>query len=413
MLRRLISSIYPSKKSRTPGKTTLLYRLKLGSVLEHTIPTIGFNVEEVDIPTSRGDYLKACCWDVGAGCGNMTMMLRLVQPVVDNCDAAVWFVDCTTVEWELEDSLRAFHNTFLLDPASALASVPILILATKQDKVKNTRVLDDIRIKFSKLLTGRTGPWFIMGVSLLEDFSSPTSGVVPAFDWLKAALETPGSDKRKQQQQLQVVSTTSPTPTPTDELSEKLDSWLTRLSTDSSADEFLSQFHALNLPSWDHYTHLRIAYHVLTKYGRQKGKNMIFEGIQTYIEQSPGNQTRKRTFHFTMTYFWIQMVHFGIRSIAPLISAESKTDFIEGEEEKEIREKKDERGSEGDEDKERDDFGKFLILNPYIARGDLWSEFYSKEVMMSKEAMEAVVLPDKKPLPDLVTRDLIDRLRRR
>lgn len=43
---------------------------------------------------------------------------------------------------------------------------------------------------------------------------------------------------------------------------------------------------------------------------------MIFSGIEKYIAQS--SQTRGRTFHVTMTYFWIQMVHFGICSMPPL-----------------------------------------------------------------------------------------------
>ena len=41
------------------GKTTILYKLKLGEVV-HTIPTIGFNVEEVKMRT-----LSMTVWDIG------------------------------------------------------------------------------------------------------------------------------------------------------------------------------------------------------------------------------------------------------------------------------------------------------------------------------------------------------------
>lgn len=41
------------------GKTTILYALKLGEVL-HTIPTIGFNVEELHFKT-----INFMVWDVG------------------------------------------------------------------------------------------------------------------------------------------------------------------------------------------------------------------------------------------------------------------------------------------------------------------------------------------------------------
>ena len=41
------------------GKTTTLYALKLGETI-HTIPTIGFNVEELHYKT-----IKFLVWDVG------------------------------------------------------------------------------------------------------------------------------------------------------------------------------------------------------------------------------------------------------------------------------------------------------------------------------------------------------------
>jgi hypothetical protein len=53
------------------------------------------------------------------------------------------------------------------------------------------------------------------------------------------------------------------------------------------------------------------------------------------------------------------------------------------------------------------DFSAFLMLNPYVADGNLWGEYYSKNVMMSPEAKEGVVLPDKKQLPNLVVRDAV------
>ena len=42
------------------GKTTMLYQLKLGEVVQ-AIPTIGFNVESIEYPKGR----KATLWDVG------------------------------------------------------------------------------------------------------------------------------------------------------------------------------------------------------------------------------------------------------------------------------------------------------------------------------------------------------------
>jgi hypothetical protein len=55
------------------GKTTLLYRLKLGEIVT-TIPTIGFNLETVDIIT-RKEIVTLTCWDMG-GCDKIRPLIR-------------------------------------------------------------------------------------------------------------------------------------------------------------------------------------------------------------------------------------------------------------------------------------------------------------------------------------------------
>ena len=55
------------------------------------------------------------------------------------------------------------------------------------------------------------------------------------------------------------------------------------------------------------------------------------------------------------------------------------------------------------------DFSRFLLLNPQVVDGNLWADYYSKDVMMSPTAKEGMVLPDKKPLPSIVVRDAIKK----
>lgn len=51
------------------GKTTLLYRLTLNEIVQ-TIPTLGFNIENLKVPTRRG-VLGMEIWDVGGHeCGS-------------------------------------------------------------------------------------------------------------------------------------------------------------------------------------------------------------------------------------------------------------------------------------------------------------------------------------------------------
>lgn len=106
---------------------------------------------------------------------------------------------------------------------------------------------------------------------------------------------------------------------------------------------------------------------------------MIFKGLAAYIDNS--NQAKGKAFHLTMTYFWIQIVHLGIRNTPPATLSSNQASLNE--------------------------FARFLLVNPHVVDGNLWSDFYSKDVLMSQEAKTVMVLPDKKPLPNLATRDAI------
>lgn len=54
-----------------------------------------------------------------------------------------------------------------------------------------------------------------------------------------------------------------------------------------NTQEFLSRIEDASFDVWDHYTHLRIAWLVLTKYGRREGVAKIFQLIKHFIEVSP------------------------------------------------------------------------------------------------------------------------------
>jgi hypothetical protein len=92
--------------------------------------------------------------------------------------------------------------------------------------------------------------------------------------------------------------------------------WLER--EDAPDDVFLQEFNTYTLDKWDHYTHLRVAWLLLTRHGRQQGMDLIFNGIRSFIQNSPRTQRsdtgRGTTFHQTMTYFWVHMVHYAIES---------------------------------------------------------------------------------------------------
>ncbi|KAJ7832202.1 ADP-ribosylation factor [Mycena leptocephala] len=368
------------------GKTTLLYRMKLGEVVQ-TIPSIGWNVETVRLKArGRTDrVLNLTCWDVG-GCSRDHLTYLTVQHAI-HADAIIWLIDSNDRP-RLEHSITEFST--VLGRVAADTTVPpkerpVLILATKQDLPK-AMSLDEIRIKVAPATAGMSV--FSVGTTLTQ---SLTDGPLPdAFGWLLMALE---SVRKGNAPPPVPKAVTTRTP---NVVEERLPIWLARAESDSPAAGFLRQFEAINLPTWDHYTHIRIAYLMLTQYGRQKGKDKIFQGIERYIKESA--QTRGRTFHVTMTYFWIQIVHFGIRSSPPLIHSESDADSDSD---------LGSRSLETEDSPELDDFPRFLLLNPYVADGNLWADYYSKDVMMSVEAKQGPVLPDVKPLPNLIVRDAI------
>lgn len=86
----------------------------------------------------------------------------------------------------------------------------------------------------------------------------------------------------------------------------------------------------------------------------------------------------------TMTYFWVQMVHLGIASMG--VDVDSHTLKAEGQ---------------GQDDLVKD-FARFLMVNPYLVDGQLWADYYSKELLMSADAKEGVQFPDIKGLPDVL-----------
>merc|ERR1712170_76094 len=101
------------------GKTTILYRLKLGEVVT-TIPTIGFNVETVEYKN-----ISFTTWDVGG----RDKIRPLYRHYYQNTQALVFVVDSNDHE-RLEDARYELHRTVEEDE---LRDTVLLVMANKQD----------------------------------------------------------------------------------------------------------------------------------------------------------------------------------------------------------------------------------------------------------------------------------------
>ncbi|OQO01318.1 ADP-ribosylation factor-like protein 1 [Cryoendolithus antarcticus] len=145
------------------GKTTLLYRLKIGEVVT-TIPTIGFNVESI---TYRN--LSFNVWDLGG----QTSIRPYWRCYYANTAAVVFVVDSTDVE-RLEiagEELRAMLGE------EELRDAALLVFANKQDS-KGARGAGEISEALG--LGGlKDRNWSIMGCSAIDG-----KGVNEGMDWL-------------------------------------------------------------------------------------------------------------------------------------------------------------------------------------------------------------------------------------
>ncbi|KAF8149404.1 ADP-ribosylation factor family-domain-containing protein [Crassisporium funariophilum] len=399
MISSLINRFYPTNDGPTvaivgldyTGKTTILYMLKVGEIVQ-SMSSMGANVETIACTTASGKQFKMTGWDIGSGCGSGGPHLyRLLRLYINISDAVIYVVDsCDRKRLPesvdtLRESLSLIDSDSARDSSTPNLKIPILILANKMDK-PGAMSVDDIRIAFSKVTSGRIAS--VYKTAITKEGGVASSGLPEAFDWLMIALEMAKTGIDSSLPSVKSADAQLPNLRSASTLAQKLESWLNRIETDFPPDEFLSKFRSFTLPSWDHYTHIRIAYIILTKYGRKDGKDMLFKGLEQYIAVSP--LTKGRSFHVSMTYFWIQIVHLGIRNMPPNLSLE-RTPLP----------------SDSDAKPSLDDFSLFLLINPHVADGNLWSDYYTKDVLMAPKAKEEMVLPDKKPLPNLVARDAI------
>jgi small GTP-binding protein len=144
------------------GKTTLLYQMKTGGVIQ-TTPTIGFNVESINI-----NNMEMNIWDIGARSKSFALYKHYFQDL----DVFILVVDSSDPERFPEIQENIFH--FFEDPQ--IENVLILVLANKQD-LKNALNCSEIVEKLELNKIKQT--WHIQPISGLKG-----TGVNEAFQWV-------------------------------------------------------------------------------------------------------------------------------------------------------------------------------------------------------------------------------------
>lgn len=151
------------------GKTTLLYRLKIGEVVT-TIPTIGFNVESVTYKN-----LNFNVWDLGG----QTSIRPYWRCYYANTAAVIFVIDSTDIE-RLEiaaDELKAMLNEDELRDAS------LLVFANKQDQpgAQGAGEISEA-LKLGEL---RDRNWSIVACSAIDG-----KGISEGMDWLVQTVQS-------------------------------------------------------------------------------------------------------------------------------------------------------------------------------------------------------------------------------
>jgi len=375
VIARMLERIYPKTERRVlfvgldaSGRTTALYWMKLGEVVT-TIPTIGFNVETVEWKST-----SVTIWDVG-GCDKIRPLWR---HYFQNTDAIVFFVDSNDRD-RIDDAREELAKLMNEDE---LRDAKLLVYANKQD-LPNAMTAHEVSERMG-LHYLRNRNWYIQAASAIAG-----EGLFEGLDWLLRALKDDrsgsasggsgaGGGSASGGSSSSAGVATGQVEPKKQETKEEIDArkheemlieWLER--EDEDDDEFLSKLESYTLDTWDHRTHLRIAWLLLTRHGRRESMAKIFDGIKRFIENSDRTKrSRGTTFHETMTYFWVHMVHYAMEA----------TQNPTG------------------------DFKGFLLVNPQLSNGGLFLHYYTADLMLrSPHARTQVATPDKVPLPSVIS----------
>merc|ERR1712232_78313 len=149
------------------GKTTILYKLKLGEVVT-TIPTIGFNVETVEYKN-----LSFTVWDVGG----QDKIRPLWRHYYQGTNGLIYVVDSNDrdrVEDAKEELMKMLNEDEMRDAV-------LLVFANKQD-LPNAMAAAEVTEKLG-LTSMRNRQWFIQSAC-----ATTGDGLYEGLDWLSRTL---------------------------------------------------------------------------------------------------------------------------------------------------------------------------------------------------------------------------------
>lgn len=171
---KLFNSLFGKKEMRIlmlgldgVGKTTMLYKLKLGKTV-NTVPTTGFNVETVEY-----NNMSLTIWDVNSHCKVRPMWRHYFK----NTQGVIFVVDSNDrerISEAQEELTRLLMEYELIDAV-------FLVFANKQD-VPNAMSTAEITDKLG-LHSPRCRNWYIQAIC-----ATSGDGLYEGLDWLTSQL---------------------------------------------------------------------------------------------------------------------------------------------------------------------------------------------------------------------------------
>ena len=160
------------------GKTTILYKLKLGEVVT-TVATIGFNVETVSV-----NNIEMTCFDVGGRCPMRPLWPHYYQ----HSNALIFVIDSNDRD-RLESAKDELHRAL---EDEQLQGLPTLVFCNKQD-LPNAMSVQEV-IDGLDLSSLRQKQWFAQG-----SCATTGDGLHEGLDWVtKAVSKINDEDSKKE-----------------------------------------------------------------------------------------------------------------------------------------------------------------------------------------------------------------------
>jgi small GTP-binding protein len=151
------------------GKTTILYKLKLGEVVT-TIPTIGFNVETVEYKN-----ISFQVWDIGG----QDKIRKLWRHYYLGTHGAIFVVDSSDRD-RIEDAREELTKMLSEDE---MRDAVLLVLANKQD-LPHAMSTSEVAEKLG-LTDLRRRQWFVQSAC-----ATTGDGLFEGLDWMSRTLSS-------------------------------------------------------------------------------------------------------------------------------------------------------------------------------------------------------------------------------